>query len=60
MSDREQDRTLHCECGSEEYNIKWTYDGDAWAVCAECGRPTSTLGIGREKQLEWMTEHQNE
>lgn len=54
MRDREQQRTLHCECGSEEYNIKWTMDGDHWAVCAECGRPTGVVGIGLQKQQEWL------
>lgn len=60
MSSTESERTLHCECGSEEYNIKWEAEpnGRAWAVCADCGRPTSVLGAGKEKQRQWLQEHE--
>lgn len=54
MGDRQQQRTLHCGgCGAEEYHLRWTADGDRWLECAECGRPSSTVGIGRQKQLAW-------
>lgn len=49
-------RTQHCECGNETYNIYWTPNGDVWATCVECGRPTATVGIGQEKQREWYNE----
>lgn len=53
--DQQNVRTQHCECGSEEYHIKWTGFGDEkWAECADCGRPTATLGDGMKKQMEWM------
>lgn len=53
MSRQDQSKTLHCECGSEEYHIKWTPDGEKWAVCASCGRPTGVVGIGERKKQEW-------
>jgi hypothetical protein len=36
-------RTQHCECGSELYHVKWTFEGEVWAECAECGRRTSAF-----------------
>jgi len=44
---------MHCECGSEEYNLKWNVDGEKWLVCAECGRPSSAVGVGWQKQQPW-------
>lgn len=49
-------RTQHCECGSEMYHIHGTPEGDIWATCADCGRPTATVGVGREKQRAWYND----
>jgi hypothetical protein len=49
-------KTLHCQCGCEDYRIKWTLQ-EKWAVCADCGRPTRIIGDGLEKQLEWQEEN---
>lgn len=53
MSDAPEVRTQHCQCGNDTYLVKWTEDGDQrWAECADCGRPTKSLGDGLEKQRE--------
>lgn len=37
-------RTLTCGgCGGEEFNIRFNYEGETWAVCADCGRRTRAL-----------------
>jgi len=47
-------RTMHCECGSETYEIKASADlTERWAECADCGRPTGLFDDGLQKQLEW-------
>lgn len=51
---------MHCGgCGCEEYHIKFevTSEADAWAECAECGRPTGVFGIGERKKRAWEREH---
>jgi hypothetical protein len=54
MSDENHVRTQHCECGSETYHFKWDMDtGDKWIECADCGRPSKSVGVGLEKQIEW-------
>lgn len=58
MTEKSHRRTLECSgCGSETYNLCWTYDGDLWAECSECGRPTSAVGDGRGAQKRWEAEN---
>ena len=53
--------TQDCECGSQLYHIKATVDrSEAWAECAECGRPTAVFGDGRERQHEWYADWEAE
>ena len=50
------ERIQSCECGNETYHIKFelAIAGDVWAECAECGRPTGSLGDGMKRQQGWV------
>lgn len=46
------DRTMHCECGNDTYQVKWGLGPDGVVtrvVCAECGRRTRALDPSARK-----------
>lgn len=49
--------TQECECGNTTYVIKYDVDrSQLFAECTDCGRPTTTVGDGMQRQMEWICE----